>query len=231
MRGIGAWRRGCVLVDENRRSPAAAVFDALGSDYEKAFAASETHRASLEWLLERLPPAGRVLDVGSGTGRPTASTLAAAGHRVLGVDVSPVMVEIATRQVPDAEFRCGDIRELPLEEGSFDAVCLYFTLLQMSRAEQSGLLRRLTRLLRPGSLFALATVPLDVEGFDGVFMGQNVRVTSFAAQDVIGLVRDAGLTVLSEKSVMFTPTHPEASPEPHLFLHCRREGGEDPEAP
>lgn len=142
---------GYVLVDENRRSPAAAVFDALGSDYEEAFAASGAHRASLAWLLERLPPDARVLDVGSGTGRPTAVTLAAAGHRVLGVDVSPVMVEIASRQVPDAEFRCGDIRETPVEDGSFDAVCLYFALLQMSRAEQSDLLRRLTRVLRPGA--------------------------------------------------------------------------------
>ncbi|MFI8305998.1 class I SAM-dependent methyltransferase [Streptomyces sp. NPDC085927] len=211
------------MVDENRRPPAAVVFDALGSDYEEAFAASGAHRASLGWLLERLPPAARVLDVGSGTGRPTAATLAAAGHRVLGVDVSPVMVEIASRQVPDAEFRCGDIREMPVGDGSFDAVCLYFALLQMSRAEQSGLLRRLARVLRPGGLFALATVPLDVEGFDGVFMGQNVRVTSFAAQDVVDLVRDAGLTVLSEKSVMFTPAHPDATPEPQLFLHCRRE--------
>ncbi|GAB2803419.1 class I SAM-dependent methyltransferase [Streptomyces chlorus] len=215
---------GCVLVDENRRSPAAAVFDALGSDYEKAFASSEAHRASLAWLRKRLPPGSRVLDVGSGTGRPTAATLAAAGHRVLGVDVSPVMVEIASRQVPDAEFRCGDIRELPLEEGSFDAICLYFALLQMSRAEQSDLLRRLTRLLRPDGLLALATVPLDVEGFHGVFMGQDVRITSFDAQGVTGMVRDAGLTVLSENSVMFTPTHPDARPEPQLFLHCRREG-------
>ncbi len=213
---------GCVLVDGNHGSPAAAVFDALGGDYEAAFASSEAHRASLAWLLERLPPAARVLDVGSGTGRPTAAALAAAGHRVLGVDVSPVMVEIASRQVPDAEFRCGDVRSVPFEDGSFDAVCLYFALLQMSRAEQSGLLRRLVRALRPGGLFALATVPLDVEDFDGVFMGRSVRVTSFPAQDVIGLVRDAGLTVLSERSVLFTPAHPDAAPEPQLFLHCRR---------
>ncbi|MGA5444817.1 class I SAM-dependent methyltransferase [Streptomyces griseoincarnatus] len=205
-------------------SPAAAVFDALGGDYEKAFASSAAHRASLTWLLERLSPGSTVLDVGSGTGRPTAATLAGAGHKVLGVDVSPVMVEIASRQVPGAEFSCDDILRSPLPEGAYDAVCVYFSLLQMTRAEQEGLVRRLAAALRPGGLLVLATVPLDVEEFDGVFMGQPVRVTSFAAQDVIGMVREAGLTVEWEESTMFTPNHPEARPEPHLFLHCRNGG-------
>lgn len=231
MTGVPGWHdarhryaeTGCVLVDEEHGSPAAVVFDALGSEYEKAFASSPAHRASLDWLIERLAPGSRVLDVGSGTGRPTAAALAGAGHRVLGVDVSPVMVRIASLQVPEAEFRCEDIRRMTLEDGSLDAVCVYFALLQMSRAEQSELVRRLARALRPGGLLALATVPLDVEEFDGVFMGQPVRVTSFAAEDLIALVQEAGLTVQSEESVMFTPTHPDARPEPHLFLHCRRE--------
>ncbi len=130
------------------------------------------------------------------------------------------MVEIASRQVPEAEFRCVDIWQLLLPAGSYDAVCVYFSLLQMTRAEQKELVRRLTAALRPGGLLVLATVPLDVEEFDGTFMGQPVRVTSFAAQDVIALVREAGLTVEWEESTMFTPSHPEARPEPHLFLHC-----------
>ncbi|WP_299531646.1 bifunctional 2-polyprenyl-6-hydroxyphenol methylase/3-demethylubiquinol 3-O-methyltransferase UbiG [uncultured Streptomyces sp.] len=204
-------------------SSAAEVFDALGAAYETAFADSAAHRASLDGLLAELEPGSRVLDVGSGTGRPTAQTLAAAGHRVLGLDVSPVMVELAARQVPGAEFRRADVRELPLPQEEFDAVCVYFSLLQMSRDEQRDLLARLHGALRPGGRLVVATVPLDVEGVTGLFMGQEVRVTSFGADAFEALVTGAGFTVLARESVLFTPSHPAATPEPHLFLRARRD--------
>ncbi|MFF5389502.1 class I SAM-dependent methyltransferase [Streptomyces sp. NPDC013012] len=215
------------MTDEQQRPPAAVVFDALGAEYEKAFAGSEAHRRSLERLLGRLAPGSRVLDVGSGTGRPTAETLADAGHEVLGVDVSPVMVELASRQVPAASFRCADIRDLPLDDASFDAVCVYFSLLQLDRREQTETVRRLARALRPGGHLVLATVPLDVEGVEAVFMGQPVRVTSFTAADLAAVATSAGLDVLEREEALFTPAHPDAGPEPHVFLHCRRHGAVD----
>ncbi|MEU0098395.1 class I SAM-dependent methyltransferase [Streptomyces sp. NPDC006267] len=214
--------RGLPDADDGRGRPAAAVFDALGAEYERAFAASAAHRESLERLLADLAPDSRVLDVGSGTGRPTARTLADAGHRVLGVDVSPVMTALAARRVPEAEFRCSDIRDLPLPEGAFDAVCVYFSLLQMSRGEQGELLERLVRSLRPGGLLVAATVPVDAVGVDAVFMGQPVRVSSFGAEEFTALVAGAGVTVEWEHSAPFTPDHPAGAPEPHLFLHGRR---------
>ncbi|MDX3457948.1 class I SAM-dependent methyltransferase [Streptomyces sp. ME02-8801-2C] len=207
---------------EDQRPPAAVLFDALGADYERAFAGAPAHRQALDWLIERLPSGARTLDVGSGTGRPTAAALVEAGHSVLGVDISPVMVELAVRQVPEAEFRHADVRELPLEPASLDGVCVFFSLLQMTRAEQSAVLRRLTLALKPGGHLVLATVPADVEDVEVVFMGRPVRATSFAEEDFTGMVEAAGLTVLARHSIVFTPDHPSAEPEPHLFLHCRR---------
>ncbi|GAA0592709.1 class I SAM-dependent methyltransferase [Streptomyces crystallinus] len=215
------------MADDDRstdaQQPARVLFDALGIAYEEAFAASAAHHASLRWLLDELAPGSRVLDVGSGTGRPTAQALCAAGHDVLGIDVSPVMVEIATRQVPEAEFRCADIRTTPLQDASFDAVCVYFSLLQMTRKEQTDLVTRLARALKPGGRMALATVPVDVEGVETLFMDQPVRATSFAHHDFVTMVTAAGLTVTSEQSQMFPPARPDATPEPHLFLHCHRD--------
>ncbi|WP_307852004.1 class I SAM-dependent methyltransferase [Streptomyces sp. b94] len=216
------------MTDEQQRPRAAAAFDALGAEYEKAFAGSKTHRRSLEWLLGRLAPGSKVLDVGSGTGRPTAETLADAGHDVLGVDVSPVMVDLATRRVPAATFQCADVRDVPFADGSFDAVCVYFSLLQLDRREQADLVRLLVRALRPAGYMVLATVPLDVEDVDAVFMGQPVRVSSFTAQGLATVAEDAGLEVLAQEASLFTPAHPEAQPEPHLFLHCRRRAAASP---
>ncbi|MFD3973492.1 class I SAM-dependent methyltransferase [Streptomyces cyaneofuscatus] len=207
---------------EARGLPAATVFDALGAEYERAFAGSAAHHASLDRLLEHLAPGSRLLDVGSGTGVPTARRLAAAGHRVVGVDVSPVMTALAARQVPDAEFRCGDIRELVWADGEFDAVCVYFSLLQMSRGEQSGLLGRLARAVRPGGRLAVATVPVDAAEVSAVFMGQPVVVSSFGEEEFASVVAAAGFAVEERHSVLFTPDHPAGAPEPHLFLHGRR---------
>ncbi|MER8089209.1 class I SAM-dependent methyltransferase [Streptomyces sp. NPDC058316] len=210
-------------MDDDHGLAAARVFDALGAEYERAFAGSATHHASLRRLLEHLAPHSRVLDVGSGTGRPTAQVLAEAGHDVLGVDVSPVMVELAAGQVPGASFECADIRELSLEEGSFDAVCVYFSLLQMSRDDQSRLLRKLARLLVPGGHLVVATVPVDAEDVSVVFMGHEVRATSFGAEEFTELVAGAGFAVLWEQAGLFTPAHEAAVAEPQLFLHCRRD--------
>jgi SAM-dependent methyltransferase len=211
------------MVDDNERWPSAAgVFDALGVTYENAFGESEPHRASLEWLLAQLQPGSQVLDVGSGTGKPTAAALVAAGHDVLGIDVSPVMVELATQQVPAATFRCVDSRDVVLDDRSFDAACVYFSLMQMSRPEQADLVRRLVQALRPGGSMVLATVPGDVADSTDVFMGQVVRESSFAAEDFATLAEASGLAVVAERTVLFTPAHPDFGPQPQIFLYCRR---------
>ncbi|GAA3062649.1 class I SAM-dependent methyltransferase [Streptomyces goshikiensis] len=143
-----------------RRETAAEVFDALGARYEDLFGRVPEQMAALDWIAERLPAGARVLDVGSGTGRPTAEALAVAGHDVTGIDVSAAMVETARTLVPGARFEQADVRTyVPREAGGFDAVCSFFPLLVMDQPEIEAALDRMASWVAPGGYLVLATVP------------------------------------------------------------------------
>ncbi|WP_067563001.1 class I SAM-dependent methyltransferase [Nocardia acidivorans] len=201
---------------------AAEVFDALGKDYETAFAGLTAHREELAWLLDQLPTGAQVLDIGCGTGRPTAEVLAAAGHRVTGCDIAPGMIEIARAQVPGARFEVADLRTLTYPAGSWNAVTAFFPLLQLTRAEIDDALRKFAEWLTPGGIFLLATVPADIENLEIEFMGKPVTVSSYPPEEFERLLTGAGLQVVRQRVVEFLPDHPDAIAEHDLFLAARK---------
>ena len=80
-----------------------------------------------EVLLDRLAPAAgdRVLDIACGTGivARVAHERVGAGGAVVGVDVSPGMLEVARAVAPAVTWRDGSALDLPLAEGErFDVV-------------------------------------------------------------------------------------------------------------
>ena len=78
----------------------------------------------VDWLEAHLEPRSKVLELGSGTGRPVAERLAY-GYDYLGVDASTEMVSVATGNVPNAQFLVADMRRLELPAGKFDAVVAF----------------------------------------------------------------------------------------------------------
>ncbi|MFC4590714.1 class I SAM-dependent methyltransferase [Sphaerisporangium corydalis] len=102
------------------------------------------------------PPAD-VLDLGCGTGS-LSLLLAERGHRPVGVDLSPLMVQRARHKLATAGFDVqtlvGDASDPPAEAGSsFDVVLSRHLLWTLPDPE--GALRRWTRLLRPGGRLML----------------------------------------------------------------------------
>jgi SAM-dependent methyltransferase len=188
---------------------AARVFDLLGLTYEQAYGHNPEHLAAIDWLIAHLPEAAKVMDAGSGTGRPTAERLAGAGHDVTGYDVSPTMVELARRQVPAARFEIADIRVLPATPGAWDAIAAFFPLLMMSRSDIAGTLRRMAGWLAPGGLLVFATAPFDLADAKFEWMGQPARGSSYPAEDYRRLLGDAGLEILRERrAASSNPTSP-----------------------
>ncbi|MGY6652589.1 class I SAM-dependent DNA methyltransferase [Amycolatopsis sp. TRM77291] len=206
----------------DRPATAAELFDAIGSAYEDVFGRAPVVDRAVRQLLDGLPPSSRVLDLGSGTGRPVAEELSAAGHRVTGLDVSPVMVELAREQVPAATFVHADVRDWTSPPGSWEAVCAFFPFLQMPRKDTEAVLADIARWLVPGGLFALVTVPRDAEDAPAEFFGRTFRVTSFAPDDLVRRVEAAGMEVTGTHTEVFTADEPGTPPEEHLLITARR---------
>lgn len=205
-----------------RRKSAAEVFDALGERYEEAFGRVPGQIEALDWLTARLRAGARVLDVGSGTGRPTAETLVRAGCDVTGIDVSAAMVALARARVPGARFEEADVRTYTPPPGGFDAVCSFFPLLVMDQPEVAAALDRMASWTAPGGYFVMATVPGDIRGLDIEWMGHEVTVSSLSTEDHLTRLADGGLEVLHHHTATFRPAGDGAVPEEHLFCYARR---------
>ena len=99
----------------------------------------------------------RVLDAGCGTGRALPALRSAVGPSgvVLGVDLTPAMVQAAVRAGRDryARLLLADVAALPLRPGSLDAVFAAGLIAHLPSPEDN--LRELVRVVRPGGVLAL----------------------------------------------------------------------------
>ena len=165
----------------------------------------------IPWVLSRLVPSGRVLEVGYAYAEPVYL----AGLLRAGVDL--VGLDLADHDVEGMERITADVRSIPLPDESVDQVLLVSTLEHVG-ADNTGYglateddagsradaLRELGRVLRPrGSL--LVTVPLGEPGDHGWFRLDDVRGWT-------SLFTSAGLFVEEQEAYELTESGWRAAP-------------------
>ena len=137
------------------------AFDLHAGDYDDTWGADPVAialRRRVQALMERwLPPGGRVLDLGCGTG-VDAAWLTSKGHVVTAVDGSAAMVARATRATPGLRGLHLDASDPGLLQGEvFDAAVLDFGVLNCLDLRVT--VASLARLLRPGGVALLVFMP------------------------------------------------------------------------
>lgn len=101
----------------------------------------------------RIRPFDALLDIATGPGY-VAAAARERGARVIGLDFSPEMLDLARANHPHLRFDHGDAETLPYEDGSFDVACCAFGLLHFPRPGRA--VSEAFRVLRPRGRFVFA---------------------------------------------------------------------------
>src|SRR3989338_8543683 len=97
----------------------------------------------------------RVLDLGCGSG-VQSKMLLEESLEVVGLDISPEMVRIAGKRVPQARFIIGDITKIPSRKNFFNGVYARASLLHIPKRLIPKVLKSIHEILRESGVLYLA---------------------------------------------------------------------------
>ncbi|MCB9138621.1 MAG: methyltransferase domain-containing protein [Caldilineaceae bacterium] len=162
-----------------------------------------------------IPANSSVLDAGAGTGELAIILAQEKMQEVIGIDISPTMLEHAELRRHAAQpqvarrlyFRLAAAHALPFRNERFDAVIVRLMLHHLRNPEK--VMTELARVLRPGGIFVLADLlsnPDPVKRATQNAIEERRNPAYYAArseEEYRTLLADAGLRVASEKVVTF----------------------------
>lgn len=141
----------------------------------------------------RTPGVGRLLDIGTGTGR-VLELLADEADEATGIDRSPEMLRLARGKLAaagnqQAAVQQADMRALPFETGSFDTVTLHHVLHYAD--DPAAVIAEAARTVAEGGKLLVADyAPHGHEEFRSRFHHSRL---GFEDESVLGWMRGAGL--------------------------------------
>jgi SAM-dependent methyltransferase len=156
---------------------------------------------SFRFFHRLLEPKCRVLDVGSGTGRPFARFLVDRGFDVVGVDISRRMVEIARRNVPEARFRVLSMTEMDYDN-EFDGVVAAYSLLLLDPTQFLSVAEKIVNALQREGVFYMSLneprntyTDADSSAFVEI-MGETMYSRAYTEAEVREVFSPLGLRML-----------------------------------
>jgi arsenite methyltransferase len=162
--------------------------------------------------LASLQQGQTVLDLGSGAGLDcffAAKKVGETGH-IIGVDMTPEMIERATAnakhmKVTNVEFRQGYLEDLPVDANSVDVI-ISNCVINLS-PDKSKVFGEAFRVLKPGGKLAVSDIvtdgPLPEAVKPSLSAWAGCVAGAVAAQEYIGMMEAVGFTDVSVKPVFF----------------------------
>ena len=139
------------------------MFDTISKEYDGlnrviSFGIDVKWRKKVVKLVSQNTP-NSILDIATGTGDLALALTATKANKIVGLDISPGMLEVGVKKAKKAkldntiEFVLGDSENLPFETNSFDAITVAFGVRNFENLEKG--LSEIFRVLKPNGTFVI----------------------------------------------------------------------------
>ena len=197
-------------------------YDQVAEEYVARFLHELEHKPLDRKLLDRFAmevrDLGPACDMGCGPGH-IAHFLYERGVNVLGIDLSPRMVELARQLTPAIEFHQGNMLSLDVDDEAWGGIVAFYSLIHIPREAVVRVLQDFRRILRPKGLLLLSfhqgqeirhldewwgkKVSLDFIFFQRSEMETYLRTAGFEIEDTIERPPYADVEVLTQRAYIF----------------------------
>ncbi len=134
----------------------AQTYDKIAGEWHKDHKNDDWWIGSTDAFVSFLKPGYTVLDAGCGAGTKS-KYLQNKGLKVTGIDFSEKMIEIAKKEVPEAEFFVMDMKEAHKLKKMFDGIFMQASLLHIPKKEVPGVIENMAKNnIKPGGYIYIA---------------------------------------------------------------------------
>jgi 2-polyprenyl-3-methyl-5-hydroxy-6-metoxy-1,4-benzoquinol methylase len=153
-------------------------YNQIAEDWHESHQQDDWWTKNTDLFISFLKPGALVLDVGCGGGTKT-KYLIKNGLRVIGIDFSEKMIEIARREVSSATFKIMDLSEISGLNYSFDGIFMQAVLLHIHKVDVEARLKELVKKLKKGGYLYIAVKEKKPDGVDEETVVENQNSYSY----------------------------------------------------
>jgi len=138
------------------------TYNRIAEDWHRDHTSDDWWMEGTDAFIKELSLGAHVLDVGCGSG-VKSEYLIAHGFKVTGIDISDKLLEIAKREIPEAEFKVLSMTDLDSMSETFDGVFAQASLLHIPKKDVGEVVKKMSRRLNPSGFLYIAVK----EAFEG----------------------------------------------------------------
>ena len=158
------------------------------------------NKKELEAFVGLLPRSADVLDMGCGAGVPVTKLLIDSGFNVTGIDFSESMLNLVTKNVPEAQFIKKNMTDVDFDDDSFDGLTACYSIIHVPKEKHVSLFQMFHKILRSNGVLLISMGSNGWEGTDE-FHGTKMFWSHYAPKTTLQMVTDAGFEIMFDKII------------------------------